>query len=235
MEAALRAYQETAQRKQRDELIVSHLGYVRHILGRLLAELPDGVDAENLESAGVLGLVEAASQFDPNRGVAFATFAYRRIRGAILDELRRNCPLPQDILERWSKIRDAISKIETPATTEQLAAATGFTIDQIEECLEAARLTRIEPLNDDPLERPPGTSDGLSPQAQVLKDEQLRLLADAIEELPERLRLVVTLYYLEGLRLKEIGEVLELSESRVSRLLARAQFELGQLVRASLE
>ena len=92
-------------RVRRDELIVSHLPLVKHVIGRMIGELPPGIDVDNLESAGVLGLVESAGKYDPNRNTQFKTYAYMRIRGSILDELRRNSPLPQHMLERIAAIR----------------------------------------------------------------------------------------------------------------------------------
>src|ERR1700677_653251 len=107
MQPAVQLYQQEASRVRRDQLILEHLSLVRHAMGRLAARLPAGVDVENVESAGVLGLVEAANRFDPERGILFATYAYTRIRGAMLDELRRNSFLPQQILEKISGIRGA--------------------------------------------------------------------------------------------------------------------------------
>jgi RNA polymerase sigma factor for flagellar operon FliA len=86
------AYNQQSVQNQRQQLILTHLSLVRHIIGRLKAKFPRGMDLENLEAAGVLGLVEAANRFDPQRGIRFETFAYLRIRGAVFDELRRNCP-----------------------------------------------------------------------------------------------------------------------------------------------
>src|SRR5919108_1483276 len=120
MNTATQTYQAVSARSRRDELIVSHLGLVRHTLSRLTAHLPPGVDIENLESAGTLGLVEAASKFDPERGVKFETFAAFRIRGAVFDELRRNCPLPQHLLERVARVRQAYKELPPPVTIEAL-------------------------------------------------------------------------------------------------------------------
>ena len=103
--------QQQPETGDRDQLVVDNLPFVRHILSKLLNQLPRGVDAENLESAGVLGLIEAASQFDASRKVEFRTFAYQRIRGAILDELRRNCPLSQQMLQRLSTLRQIRSTL----------------------------------------------------------------------------------------------------------------------------
>jgi RNA polymerase sigma factor for flagellar operon FliA len=193
--------------------------------------LPPGVDIENLESAGTLGLVEAANKFDPERGIKFETYAFTRIRGAILDELRRNCPLPQHILERIARVRKAYESLPAGGTTEQLAAAAGLSEDEVTDCLAAMRLTRMASReNGDPCERLADRTE--APDARAEQSEQKELLADAIEALPERERLVVTLYYMEDLRLKEIGHLLHLSESRVSRVLSAALFQMGEYLRA---
>jgi RNA polymerase sigma factor for flagellar operon FliA len=227
-----RACTQPAEQTRRKELIESHLRLVRHILGRLVAQLPAGVDVENLESAGTLGLVEAASKFDPERGIKFETYAYTRIRGAILDELRRNCPLPQHMLERVARVRRAYETVPPGATPDALAAAAGLSEDELADCLAAMRLTRMASWDaGDTLDaRLAGRTE--SPDEQAERAEQKELLADAIEALPERARLVVTLYYMEDLRLKEIGDVLNLSESRVSRVLNAALFQMGEYIRA---
>lgn len=226
MEAIVRAYRHVADRNSRDQLIVDHLEFVRHLLGRVVAGLPRGIDVENLEAAGVLGLVEAAGQFDPARGVPFKTFSYPRIRGAILDELRRNCPLPQQMLQRWALIRRAGSGSATMPDAETLAEKTGLTVDEVEECLEAIRMTRPESWRDEL--SAPGVIRRIDPAEGLERADQSRLLADAIEQLPRVDRLVVSMYHLDDMRLKEIGEVLSLSESRVSRILSRAELRLKE-------
>jgi len=215
----------------RDRLILEHLSYVRHILGRMLGTLPDYVDNENLESAGILGLVEAAGQFDPTRGTAFTTFAYQRIRGAILDELRRNCPVPQTILQHWALIREASMLLQPPLTSEKLADNTGLSVQEVENCLAAMRLTRPENWTDELGELPVPGDRETHVDADSHRAEERRQLADAIEQLPEKMRLTVTMYYMENMRMKEIGEVLSLSESRVSRLLAAAELQLKSIVK----
>lgn len=227
------AYGEVAAQTRRHELVLSHLGLCRHIVGRLVARLPPGVDVENLESAGTLGLVEAANKFDPARGIKFETYASVRVRGAVLDELRRNCPLPQQLLERVAKVRKAYEAMPPGVSMDDLARATGLSSDEVADCLSAMRMTRMvswerssdpaEKMLADPQERP---------DSQEEQAEQKRVLAEAIAALPERERLVVTLYYLEDLRLKEIGQSLDLSASRVSRLLSAALFHLAEYIRA---
>jgi RNA polymerase sigma factor for flagellar operon FliA len=226
-----RAYSQLAEQARRNELIESHLGLVRHILGKLVAQLPPDVDVGNLESAGTLGLVEAANKYDPERGTKFKTYAYTRIRGAILDELRRNCPLPQHVLERIAKVRKAYESLPPGATSAELATAAGLSDDELADCLAAIRLTRMASWEaGDSLDSHADRAE--APDALAERAEQKELLADALEALPERDRLVVTLYYMEDLRLKEIGTVLNLSESRVSRLLNGALFQIGEYMRA---
>ena len=232
-EAAAQAYQQASECQQRDDLIVTHLDFVRHVFGKIVANLPDGVDVENLESAGILGLVEAAQQFDATRGVPFKTFAYPRIRGAIIDELRRNCPLPQQMLQAISRVRRAYESLEPPVTLEEIARKANMTVVKVEQCLEAVRLTRPGVWDD---AQQPGhlraSDDDRRPETPVEMAESKEVLADCIEKLPEQERLVITLYHLEDLRLKEIGKVLGLSESRVSRILTKAEFRLGEQVKA---
>jgi RNA polymerase sigma factor for flagellar operon FliA len=192
--------------------------------------LPYGTDLENLEAAGTLGLVEAANRFEPERGIHFKTFAYTRIRGAIFDELRRNCPLPQDLLERIAQVRQAIQSMPPPFRVELLAQRTGFSEDDINECLTAMRMTRVVSW-DDIAEPTEGANAEQSPAIRLEHAERTRLMAEAIKTLPDAERLAITLYYLEDLRLKEIGVVLNLSESRVCRLLKSAEQQIEEYVR----
>jgi RNA polymerase sigma factor for flagellar operon FliA len=225
-------YTQRSQEHQRQELILGHMGLVRHILGRLKARLPSSVDLENLEAAGVLGLVEAANRFEPCRGYRFDTFAFPRIRGAILDELRRNCPLPQNLLEKIAAVRKAYRLLPPPVTVDALVTATGFSQEDVVECLAAVKLTRVGSWEDIAAANDVATvPQADQPQNQAELSEQKSRLTEAIGRLGERERLAVTLYYLENLRLKEIGALLELSESRVSRLLKAAMFELGEQMR----
>ena len=224
----LQEYSRTAEQTARDELVVNHLWLVRHIMGKVAARLPSGVDVENLESAGVLGLVEAAGRFDATRGVDFKSFATLRIRGAIFDEARRNCPLPQEVMQRVSQVAKAQESLSGPVSVDDLATATGLSQDEVLDALIAMPLIQVRSLEQFDGD-PTGDRNG-SPETAAEREEQKQLLVDAITSLPERERLVVTLYYMEDLRLKEIGQLLKLSESRVSRLLAAAQHQLREYV-----
>ena len=213
----------------REALILDHLGYVKHILARLVSHLPNGVDIENLESAGVLGLIEASGQFDPTRKVEFKTFAYQRIRGAILDELRRNCPLSQQMLQKISVLREAREKIQGPVILEHLAAIAEMPVEEVARCIQAARLTRPEAWNESIQTRKEQAKRQTT--APIERQEMRQVLADGIEELPETMRLAVTLHYTEDLKLKEIGEILGLSESRVSRIVNAGKERLRDYVK----
>jgi RNA polymerase sigma factor for flagellar operon FliA len=213
-------------------LILGHLPLVKHIIGKMAAQFPPGVDMENLESAGVCGLVEAAANFDPERNASFPTYAYLRIRGAVIDELRRNSPLPQRVLETVGRIQRAYRDLPAPVTVEALAAATGLTQDEVADGLAAVRLTRMTSWGPESEQMVTRLDDSTRPEAALEREETRALLTQAVEALPKRERTVITLYFLEDLRLREISAVLNLSESRVSRVLNGALFHLGEWLRA---
>ena len=223
MEAGKTRYRSVVARDRRDSLVTDHLGLVRQVLGRLLVTLPKHVDRDNLEGAGLLGLVEAAAAFDSTRGCEFRTFATLRIRGEILDELRRNCAVPQQLLRNWRTIQKARSTLGEQASPDRIAAVTGLTVTEIAECEQAVRIQRVG--RDDVLESvvDANTLGDELRQAGSESHEAQQALADAIEQLPEPQRVAVTLYYTDGLRLREIGEVLNLSEARVCRILQAAE------------
>ncbi len=226
---AAKIYQTALEDKAREDLVVSNLGFVRHVLGRLVGRLPSHVDLDNLEGAGVLGLVEASHQYDPARDVSFRSFAYARVWGAIVDEMRRNSPLPQKLMNRITKVHRAQETMKPPITAERLAYACDLTVDEVEACLQAAVLSNPTSLGEHIAQL--GNARREQPvDARLQHEEMVSQLADCIERLPEKERLVVTMYYSEDLRLKEIGEVLNLSESRVSRILNAAETRLKEMV-----
>lgn len=231
MSSGIHAYQQTSEQQRRDELILTHLPLVRHVLGRLIPGLPAGVDVDNLEAAGVLGLVEVAAKYDPSRSTQFKTFAYIRIRGAILDELRRNSPLPQHMLERVSLVRGAYRTLPPPVTVADLAAATGLTAEEVADTLAAERFTRTSSWDQAAEAGEEPAAQGKPPQDELERAEAIEQLTEAIDALPPKERTAVILYYKEDLRLKEIAAVMKLSTSRISRLLSKALFELGEMLR----
>jgi RNA polymerase sigma factor for flagellar operon FliA len=231
MEAGKTRYLNVVARDRRDSLVVAHLGLVRQVLGRLLITLPKHVDRDNLEGAGLLGLVEAAAAFDSDRGSDFRSFATLRIRGEIVDELRRNCAVPQQQLSYWRKIQNARRTLGEQADLDRISAMTGLSLTEITECEQAVRLQRVG--REEELETAVDANtvgDDLR-QVGIDSHEARHALADAIEQLPEQQRVAITLYYSDELRLREIGEVMNLSEARVCRIVQAAEDALRREMR----
>ena len=216
---AYKTYREASAYRRRDSLVLENLGLVKQILGRIKPRLPQSVDFESLESAGVLGLVEASHQFDEDQGVSFRTFAYRRVRGAIFDELRRNCPLPQDLMGQVSRVRGAMERLSPPVTTERIANACDLSVHQVEVCLAGIRLSNPVSFTEHNVR----ASDVHEVSLPLEIEEAKQMLADCIEQLPDKQRHVLTLYHLEKMQMKEISHVMNLSVSSVSRILAKAE------------
>lgn len=242
MNCLLKTYEEEACRNaqaNRDELIVSHLPLVKYLVGRIARQLPPHLDQEELASAAVIGLITAAERFDPSRGVKFKTFAEQRIRGTIMDELRSKDWLSRSLREKFKRMEREFSVLEQqlkrPPTSEEVAAALNMELDAYYRMLEEVHILSFVSLND-AWEDDEGGAYGLldvledtkceNPQNQLIARQEVESLSEAIEDLPEKERLVVTLYYYEELNLKEIGAVLGLTESRISQLHSQAVVRL---------
>ena len=220
---------------ERERLILEHVPLLHHIVGRLAIELPARIERDDLVGYGMIGLVGAADSFDPSRGLQFSTFAYSRIRGAILDELRKADFLPRGRREKVRDLERVVRRLEqengAPPSPESIARELGCTLEEIDEILVSARSSSIASLDDGPSEElaqligDPRCEDPVD-SAQWLETKDL--LVAAIAELPEIEQSVVTLYYTEGLLLREIGEVLGVTESRVSQIHSRAIYRLNQ-------
>jgi len=220
----------------REDQLVDYLPLVKYIAGRLAIGLPRSVEMDDLINAGVVGLIEAYNNFDAAKGVKFETYASLRIRGAILDELRGMDWVPRSTRARSREIERVIVRLEnelgrTPTETE-LAEGLGVVLGEYYQMIDdvsSASLLSLDELTyggDD--DKPVPLVDTLRSQNQPsalvnLEREEMRdMLADSLGQLSEQERLVVALYYYEELTLKEIGQVLELSESRVSQLHTKA-------------
>ena len=224
---AARRYQANQTDQKREELILDNMQFAQKVLGSMTPHLPMGVEKDCLYSAALLGLTEAAHKYDESKGVSFRTFAYPRIRGAVVDELRKNSQLPQKVLKHIGVIREAVESIEPPVTPELISQKTGLTEEQVEETLCAMKI--CSPENWDEIG---GFSYGSveNPASNVENSEILEQMADCIELLPDRERSILIMYHLESMLLKEIGQVFSISESRASRLLTRAEFKLRQML-----
>jgi RNA polymerase sigma factor for flagellar operon FliA len=213
-----------------DELVVTHAELVKRIAYHVISRLPSHIEVDDLIQVGMIGLLNAAQNFTPTKGANFETYAGIRIRGAMLDEARRSNWTPRSTFRNAKQVSRAIREIESrigrDARPPEIAAALGVSLDEYHRMVESAassRLLSYEQLAQDP-ERaallPDAPDDG--PQMLLEEDQFREALADVIAGLPERERLVLSLYYDEELNLREIGEVLEVSESRVCQIHSQA-------------
>ena len=226
------------QYASQDELVSNNLDLVRRIAHHLAARLPSGVDIDDLMQAGMIGLLEASKNFDANKGASFDTYAGIRIRGSMLDEVRRLDWTPRSVHQKHRHVSEAIREIQAetgrPAQAREIAERLGITVDEYHDILAdtaGSRLFSFEETLDDPHHgRDLPSSDTALPD-QALTDSQFReSLASAIGELPEREQLVMSLYYERELNLKEIGAVLDVSESRVCQIHGQALIRLRAMV-----
>ncbi|MFH1335420.1 MAG: FliA/WhiG family RNA polymerase sigma factor [Candidatus Zixiibacteriota bacterium] len=229
----------------RQRLLEEYLPLVKSVAGRMAMGFPKSVELSDLVSTGVIGLIEALSNFDPNRGVKFETYAVPRIRGAILDELRSLDWVPRSTRAKSREIERAITKLENklgrPPSNYELAKSLHISSSELFAMLDDVSSTTMLSLDEliykeeDNRQIPRvETLENLGVQ-NVLGDmekEELRgYLVQAISLLSEQERLVVALYYYEELTLKEIGEVMQISESRVSQIHTKAVLKLKVLIR----
>lgn len=226
----------------RDNLITSHLPKVKYIADRMAAKLPASVERDDLYGAGVIGLIDAVERFDATRGIAFTTFAEMRVRGAILDNLRSLDWASRGTRRKAREVQEAYSQVEQEkgetATEEEVAERMQIPISELRETLQDLRGLNITDL--DEREEETGLTmleticdRAASPLEQFEETDRRKRLAAAIENLPERERQVVALYYVEELNMKEIGAVLEITESRVSQLKSQAVVRLRSALSAN--
>ena len=227
--------------RARERLVVAYSPLVKYVAGRLGSGLPAHVDEADLISYGMLGLIGAIQRFEPEREIKFETYAVQRIRGAIIDELRSLDWVPRSIRSRARQIEAASAKLENQLqrapTEEELAKHLKMTLDEFQEALLEISHSSVLALDElwtvsdssgdqvsllDTIEDPRA----VDPQEALDTTEVRDRLAETIESLPERERLVIALYYYESLTLREIGEVLGVTESRVSQLHTKAVLRL---------
>jgi RNA polymerase sigma factor for flagellar operon FliA len=233
-----RRYKDDGDEKARERLVVAYSPLVKFIAGRMASGLPSHVEESDLISYGLLGLIGAIERFEPERDIKFETFAVARVKGAIIDELRSLDWVPRSVRSRAREIERAHAaleaKLQRAPTDEEMAEKLEMTVDEFRDALLQIANSSVLALDDlwtfaDPeggsqisvldTIRDPGAVD---PEDEAQASEVKDRLADAIESLPERERLVIALYYYENLTLREIGEVLGVTESRVSQLHTKA-------------
>jgi len=234
--AALRAYSDQKTQALRNERIAEFLPMVRKIVQKVVVYLKPPLSFEDLVSAGAVGLVKAARDFDPSHNTEFKTYAYTKVKGAILDELRGSSLLPANLNKQIRNAMQLAQKITertgTAPTDAQLAEELGITVDKLYETFKSARARHFVSI-DGFGEDTPALGDFLTaentanPVQQVEQAELIDKLAEAIQQLPARQRQIVLLYYQRHLTMKQIAEVFEITEPRVSQLHASALFNLS--------
>ncbi|AFG38129.1 RNA polymerase sigma factor WhiG [Spirochaeta africana] len=233
-------YRDSKDPAIRDRLIRQYSPLVKYVAGKVAVGMPQNVEFDDLVGYGVFGLFDAIEKFDPNKHVKFKTYAVTRIRGAIFDELRSIDWVPRSVRQKTREVEQVIRDLEASlgraATDQEIANAMGVTIKDFEKTMMKISGTSILSLNDvwytgdesdnvsiaDSIESSPS----LNPDVIVEKDEIRRVIVQSIQELPEKEKKVLVLYYYEDLTLKEIGAILKVTESRISQLHTRAIMRL---------
>ncbi|MCK5830002.1 MAG: RNA polymerase sigma factor FliA [Methylococcales bacterium] len=224
----------TMQAGNTNDLVIQHMPLVKRIAYHLMGRLPDSVLVDDLIQAGMLGLLEAVKKYDASQGASFDTYAGIRIRGAMLDEVRRSDWTPRSVHKKSRMVSEAIKEVENKkgrdAKDSDIAEHLGITIEEYNQILQdsvGCKIFSVEQLVEsggDVLEE--GEKDAIEPSNILGKEKFQQALVQAIKQLPEREQLVISLYYEEELNLREIGKVLNVSESRVSQISSQATLRL---------
>ncbi|MCX5210598.1 RNA polymerase sigma factor WhiG [Kitasatospora sp. NBC_00240] len=241
LDALWRSYKETGDARLREQLILHYSPLVKYVAGRVGVGLPANVEQADFVSSGVFGLIDAIEKFDIDRAIKFETYAISRIRGAIIDELRALDWIPRSVRQKAKAVERTYATLEaklrrTPHEPE-VAAEMGIAIEDLHAIFSQLSLANVVALDEllhpaveggDRLSLVDVLEDrGADNPVAVAEDRELRrLLANAINTLPEREKTVVTLYYYEGLTLAEIGQVLGVTESRVSQIHTKSVLQL---------
>lgn len=231
----------------KEAIILKYSHLVKYVAGRISIGLPSNIEFDDLVSYGIFGLIDAIDKFDRSRGIKFETYAIARIRGSILDELRKNDWIPRSIRQKAKELERTYAELENrfgrSATDHEMCSALNMSIEDFHHLLSEVSCTTLNSL-DELWMTHTGDEDSVrlldlirsneddDPLFQLEVDELKTSLAAAIDSLPERERMVISLYYYDGLTLKEISQVMEVSESRISQIHTNAIYRLrGRLTR----
>lgn len=222
-------YRDTKKTEIREKLIERYLPLVRLVAGRIAIGLPQHVDKDDLTSTGFFGLLDAIERFDPGRNIKFETYAVARIRGSILDAIRAQDWLPASVRQKAKQYEQTVSRLESQlgrsATDSEIAHELSIPVEQLHTLLNQISASTLIPL-EEYIQTETAISSSVTPTHSVETEEVKQTLAKTIDKLPEKERLVVSLYYYEGLTLKEISTIMKLSEARISQLHTKAIFRL---------
>ena len=233
--ADIKLYEDIQNADQSSKELLAHVGLVKRVALHLKGRLPNFMELDELIQVGMIGLIEAKSSFDASKGVEFEIFAKNRVRGAILDQVRKLSYLPRSAIVSIREHNEATAlltgQLGREASQSELAEFMGKDIESFQkERVHAHRFQTVslETQLPDTVDMPAGESD--NPEARVAQEQFMDTLMASIESLPERERTVVSLYYVEEMNLKEIGAVLDVSESRISQILSSSVKKLRRFI-----
>jgi RNA polymerase sigma factor FliA len=226
--------------ENREEVIKRYSPMIKYVANRIAMRLPPHIEVDDLISVGVLGLMDAISKYDSSRGAKFKTYAEFRVRGAILDELRALDWVPRSIRQKASAVEKVVRSLESKLNRlpedDEVAKEMDMSLDQFYRTIDETKSVPVFSLEDLGIAKESGEQQSLldclagkadaDPQTQIRLVELKEIIAKAIDTLPEKERLMVSLYYYEELTMKEIGAVLDITESRVSQIHSKAVLHL---------
>ena len=253
MEAELRLAQEKTgeiSSSLKEEIVLEHTPLIRYIVNRIAVRLPSHIDLDDLHNTGVIGLMDAIEKYDPDKNCKFKTYAEFRIKGAILDQLRSLDWVPRSVRQKSRKLERAYGEVEQrlgrQATEEEVADSLGLQMEKFHELMNQVR--GISLVNLEEIRGAGQDGDRTGSFADIIEDvtaenpfasfklsEMKQLIADTISGLPEKERLVISLYYYEDLNMKEIGNILGITESRVCQIHTKSVLRLRAKLKGVLE
>jgi RNA polymerase sigma factor for flagellar operon FliA len=234
----------------REQIVLEHTPLIRYIVNRIAVRLPSHIDLDDLYNTGVIGLMDAIEKYDPEKNCKFKTYAEFRIKGAILDQLRSLDWVPRSVRQKSRKLERAYGEVEQrlgrSASEDEVADSLGLQLDKFHELLNQVRGISLVNLEEIRGSNPDGDRTGTyadiiedvhseNPFASLKLTETKQAIADTISTLPEKERLVISLYYYEDLNMKEIGNILGITESRVCQIHTKSVLRLRQKLKGLVE
>lgn len=230
------SYRKNPSPEIREQIILEYASLVKVVAGRLSMYLGYNVEYDDLVGYGIFGLIDAIDKYDANKDVKFETYASLRIRGSILDQIRKMDWIPRTVRQKQKKLDEAVKRIEMKTgrnvRDEELALELGLSEEELAIWQSQLKVTNVVSLNEyveqgsEPVMDAHGNSHFIQPEDQIQEDELKQVLKDTLELLTEKERKVIELYYYEELTLKEISKVLEVTESRISQLHTKALLKM---------
>lgn len=219
-------YEENMNDRQLEQFVVQHRPLVRKIALYIKRRLPSHIDFDDLLQSGLVGLLEARKQYKNNMGASFETYAGIRIHGSIIDSLRKNSWINRDTIKNMRKISDAISKIEqrnqAQATTDEIISELGITLEEHFKMSQEISLCNVVSIDDLDNNNPLVADTSDNPLEVTMENGLEKNLKEILEKLPEKEKLILSLYYVEEFTFKQIGEILDLTEARICQLHTQA-------------